>query len=186
MPNSQYIFIKYVWFVNIWLSSFFLTPLNGFIQVLRCNSNNLTSDICLHTFKWYARDQFAGNELELICFHTSIAIISTQLNCFNCYLTQFYLLFIIHLHTVKWFQVLLCITNNSIKQSFVYTQLNDQTVLFQSIQFSISHLFAHSLYVKQRTLSSATIPGHSGPESNGNEGVFHILQSFRTGAVPLD
>ena len=45
------------------------------------------------------------------------------------------------LHTVKWFQVLLCITNNSIKyQSSVYTQLNDQTVLFLTIQFSISHL----------------------------------------------
>ena len=29
----------------------------------------------------------------------------------------------LHLHTIKWFQVLLCITNNSIKhQSFVYTQ----------------------------------------------------------------
>ena len=30
-------------------------------------------------------------------------------------------------------------------QSFVYTQLNEQTVLFQTIQFSISHLFALSL-----------------------------------------
>ena len=41
-------------------------------------------------------------------------------------------------HVVKWLQVLLCITNNSIKhQSFVYTQLNDQTVLFLTIQFSI-------------------------------------------------
>ena len=35
---------------------------------------------------------------------------------------------------VKWFQVLLCISNDSIKHhSFVYTQLNDQTVLFQAI-----------------------------------------------------
>ena len=33
---------------------------------------------------------------------------------------------------------MLCITNNSIKhQSFVYTQLNDQTVLFQTIAFGI-------------------------------------------------
>ena len=40
---------------------------------------------------------------------------------------------------VKWYQVLLCITNNSMKdQSFVYTQLDDQTVLFQTIQFSLS------------------------------------------------
>ena len=42
---------------------------------------------------------------------------------------------------------MLCIPYNSIKyQSFVYTQLNDQTVLFQTIQFSISHLFAQFKY----------------------------------------
>ena len=33
--------------------------------------------------------------------------------------------------------------------SFVYTQLNGQTVLFQTIQFNIRHLFALSLNVKQ-------------------------------------
>ena len=39
---------------------------------------------------------------------------------------------------------------HSIKhQSFIYTRLNDETVLFQTIQFSISHLFAHSVNVKQ-------------------------------------
>ena len=51
---------------------------------------------------------------------------------------------------VKEFQVFLSITNNSIKrQSFVYTQLNELTVLFLRIHFSISHLFAHSLNVKE-------------------------------------
>ena len=60
-----------------------------------------------------------------------------------------------HLHTVKWFQVLLCIPYNFIiPQSFAYTQLNDQTVLFQTIQFqtiqfSISRVFTLSLKVKQ-------------------------------------
>ena len=54
---------------------------------------------------------------------------------------------LILLHTVKWFQVLLFNTNNYIKcQSFVYTQLNDQTFLLQAIQFSISPLFALSLF----------------------------------------
>ena len=43
----------------------------------------------------------------------------------------------------KGFQVFLCITTNSIKhRSFVYTHLNDQTILFQIIQFSISCFFA--------------------------------------------
>ena len=51
---------------------------------------------------------------------------------------------IINLRTVKKFDVLLCITNNSFKhQSFVYTQLNGQTVLFQTIQMS------NNLNVKQ-------------------------------------
>ena len=55
---------------------------------------------------------------------------------------------LILLYTVKGFQVLICITNNSIEHlSFVYTNLNDQTVLFQAIQFNISHLFGHCLNV---------------------------------------
>ena len=38
---------------------------------------------------------------------------------------------------------MLCITNNSIKhQSFFYRQLNHQTVLFQTIQFSMSFVCA--------------------------------------------
>ena len=61
-------------------------------------------------------------------------------------------------HSVKWYQVLLCFTNYSIRHSFVYTQLNDQTVPFQIIQFSISHLFALSLNAKQCYLT------HSGPK----------------------
>ena len=41
-------------------------------------------------------------------------------------------------HTVKWFYVMLCISNNPIDlQSFVSTQLDVNTVLFQIIQFSI-------------------------------------------------
>ena len=87
---------------------------------------------------------------------------------------------LILLHTIKWFQVLLCITNNSIKhQSFVYTQLNVKT-----IQFSISHFFLctqfkyqSSIWPIDRTLSGATTPSQSGSESDGNEGVLHIPQN---------
>ena len=105
-------------------------------------------------------------------------------------------------------------TNNSIKlQLFVYTQLKDQTVLFQTIQFSIKsiklngskycylsltiqlniyHLFAFSLNIKKfylahiRTLSGATTPDRSGSGYNVNEGVPHIPHSFKTGASPSD
>ena len=77
------------------------------------------------------------------------------------------------MHTVKWFQVLLCITNNLIKyKSFVYEQLNDQTVLFLSIKFSIIHLFAFSLNVKLFYLLQI------GPGSHGNEGVLVIFKGL--------
>ena len=47
-----------------------------------------------------------------------------------------------HASKVKWFQVLLFITNNLIKpQLFIYTQLNVKTVVFQTIQFSRSTQF---------------------------------------------
>ena len=75
---------------------------------------------------------------------------------------------------------------------FVYTQLNDQTVQFLKNQFSINHLFAHSLNVKNsiwsidRTLSGVSTPGQSGPWNNGNEGVFHIPQISKTRASSSD
>ena len=52
------------------------------------------------------------------------------------YFKQFKLAYV---NKVKWFEVLLYITDNSIKhQSFVYTQLKDPTVVFLTIQFIMS------------------------------------------------
>ena len=48
-----------------------------------------------------------------------------------------------------------------------------KTVLFQTIQFSISTPFSF-IWPIDRTLSGATIPGQSGPGSDDNEGVLHI------------
>ena len=57
---------------------------------------------------------------------------------------------ICQINKVEWLQVWLCITNNSIKHhSFIYTQLNEQTVLFSIFLLSISYLFALSLSVKE-------------------------------------
>ena len=52
----------------------------------------------------------------------------------------------IHLHTVKWFQVLLCITSNSIRhQSFANTQLNDKKK-FYFWQFNLARVIClHSV-----------------------------------------
>ena len=66
----------------------------------------------------------------------------------------FYLLSIIGLHTVIFFQVLLFNPHNTIKyQSFVHVQLNDEIILFQAIQLSISHLIAPNLNVKVHSLN---------------------------------
>ena len=74
----------------------------------------------------------------------------------------------------------------SISIVFVHTHLNVKTVLFQTIQFSISMQFS-SIWPIDRTLSGATTPGQSRPGSNDNEGVFHIPQSSSiTGASPSD
>ena len=53
--------------------------------------------------------------------------------------------------------------------------LNDKTVLFQVIQFSISSLLS-STWPIDRILSGATISDQSGSGSDGNKGVLHILQ----------
>ena len=104
--------------------------------------------------------------------------------------------------------MLLCITNNSIKyQSFVYTQLNDQTILFPTIQFFLYSQFnvgtvlfltiqfnmstqfkcQTSIWPIDSTLSDATTPGQSGPGSNGNKRVLHVSQSSSiTEASPSD
>ena len=82
---------------------------------------------------------------------------------------------------------MLCITNNSIKhQSFVYTQLYDQTVLFQTIHFRVSTWFS-SIWPIYRTLSGSTTLKMSGPGSDGNEEVLRISQSSSiTGTSPSD
>ena len=51
-------------------------------------------------------------------------------------------------HVVKCFKIQLCIINNSIKhQSFAYTELNDQSVLFQQFYLALSHVLSLGLNV---------------------------------------
>ena len=68
--------------------------------------------------------------------------------CKNLLLTLFlYMLELICLHIVKWFQVLLFNINDSLPcYSFVCVKLNGfkYCYLIVVIQFNINHLFAHS------------------------------------------
>ena len=114
--------------------------------------------------------------LHMICNHLSIKLnrsnycslsLTIQTNIshlFNHYwkIKQFYFKHFNLVKKVKWILLLLSITNYSIKH-----QLFNQTVLFQTIQFSISHFFAFSLNAKQFYLTYRRDPlrcYHSGPE----------------------
>ena len=69
--------------------------------------------------------------------------------------------------------------------AWVYS-LNIETVLFQTIHFSISTQFS-SIWFIIRTLWGAITQGLSGPGSNGNERILRIPQSsIITGASPSD
>ena len=70
-------------------------------------------------------------------------------------------------------------------RSFVHAQSNDQTALFQAIQFSVCYFYVLSLkstvyksnssiWSIDRTLSGATTPNQSGPGSDGKEKVLRI------------
>ena len=64
---------------------------------------------------------------------------------------------------VGWFHGISTIIGYSMPNPFLYIE----TVVFQTIQFSISAQFS-SIWTIDRTLSSATTPGQRGPWSNGN------------------
>ena len=74
----------------------------------------------------------------------------------------------------------------SISIVFVYIQLNVKTVLFQAIQISISTQFS-SIWRIDRTLSGAITLGQSRPGSDSNEEILCIPQrSSITGTSPSD
>ena len=76
------------------------------------------------------------------------------------------------LHTVKWFQVLLSNTNSPI-----WTQLNGH---------KYRKWLTISIWPINGNLTGTTNPDQSGPGSNGNEGLLHIPQSSKAGAMPSD
>ena len=70
------------------------------------------------------------------------------------------------LHTVKWFQVLLHDSHNLTSVICLHTVC--------------------SIWPIDRTLSGVTTPDQSELGNNGSEGVIHIPQISKAGAVPLD
>ena len=115
-------------------------------------------------------------DTEVLLFNTNYSIqyksfICTQLNC------------------SKYCYVLLTIQLNI--RSFVDIQLNDQTVLFPAIlfkSFTCTQCKCQTVSGKYpwERFDPLIRPCQSGPGSNGNEGVVHISQSFRTETSPLD
>ena len=77
--------------------------------------------------------------LLTVLFQTIQLSISKHFKCQKYFYFKLFSL----VNKVKWFQVLLSITNNSIKhQSFICTELDVKAVPFQTIQCSISTLFS--------------------------------------------
>ena len=137
------------------------------------------------TIRWFGLVLWHINHCRLFSPKTCLYIYIKNIWFVNIFIRWVWSAFF--LHTVICFQVLLCTTNNSIKhQSLVSTQLNDQTVLFQAIQFVCNQLKCQtSIWPIDRTLSGVTTPGQSGPRSNGNAGVLCIPQSTSiTGSSP--
>ena len=78
-----------------------------------------------------------------------------------------------------------CYVSLTTQTSVICLHTNGQTVLFLTIQFSISHLFALIKYQSSirpivRSLSGATTPSQSGPGSDGNEGVLSITGASKS------
>ena len=116
--------------------------------------------------------------------HCSLFNVKCCLYIYNSY---------IWFNKVKYFQVLLCIINNSVKhQSFVYTQSNVKQFYFKQfnlaqVLFYTAEMLNSTILPIDKTLSGSTTPTSVDPESDGNEGVLCIPQSFSiTGAWPSD
>ena len=93
---------------------------------------------------------------------------------------------------VEWFQVLLCITNNSNKhQSFIYAQLNVKTVLYKALQLKtvLFQAIQFSICI-DRTLASATTPDQSRQEicitrTSLSECLVSYIRTLVGGVLPL-
>ena len=118
----------------------------------------------------YQNSPISSNSLSHKSIQTIQFSISTQFKCQK----HFYLKLFSLVNKGKWFQVLLCIINSSIKhQSFIYSQLNVKTVLFLIIEFSICIHFISTQPI-DRTLIGATTPGQSEPRSYAYKWVLRI------------
>ena len=79
---------------------------------------------------------------------------------------------LICLQTIKWFQVLVSDTI-----SFISRQLNS---------FKFRKWFHIYIWPMDGTLTGSITTSQSGPGSNGNEVVLHILENFTAEASPSD
>ena len=74
----------------------------------------------------------------------------------------------------KWTWNHFCTQSNGFKYCYIIVIIN------------ISHLLVHIVWPIDSTQSGAPTPGQSGTKSYGNEGVLHIHQISKDGALPWD
>ena len=141
---------RLVWLL-LWHIIGYLMPKLVFTYTLNIWLINTFSDYIFFLKAWALVFISHFYPIEIIKFIINYFFTQSEvITIYTIWLSFFYLTLFIHLHTFEWFHVLLYIINNSIKdQSFVYTQLNNKTVLLQSTQLILIHFFAYSLNVKQ-------------------------------------
>ena len=153
--NEKYFKIRIQIIYLVFIKLVILFYLSGFINILLLGY----FEKVLHS-PWFGLMAY-----QPISIHINSSISKNSVHSLNVKKHFHFKLFSL-INKVKWFQVLLCITNNSI------------------IQFSISTQFS-SIWPVNRTLSGATPPGQSGPWSNSNKGILLIPQSSSITGVLL-
>ena len=129
MPNPlyTYIYIKYIRFGLAWfygtsfIVGYLMSNIFLYIYIKYMISKHILKIIFL-------------NEPEVISFRTVKWFHLFQSNIDNSIIYQLFV-------CTQFIVFKYCITNHSIKHQSFNTQLNDQTVLFQTIQFSIGTQF---------------------------------------------
>ena len=108
--------------------------------------------------------------------HTSIAVVFTQVNCFNLLLSNNNSISIISLNSYKFCYSTLTIQLNirKIIKQFFFKQFS-LTWVIRLQRYQMSN---NPIWPIERALSSVTTPSQSEPKSNSNERVFCIAQSF--------
>ena len=112
-------------------------------------------------------------QLQILSIYLSYLVLNMLVSCF---ILRYPFRVISHRSKFQTIQFSISIVFVYIQLNIETIQLNVKTVLFQTIQFSLSTQFS-STWPIDRNFSGASTASQSGPGSDGNKGVRRILKS---------